>query len=165
MVDGIRNANNFVIIGTTNKVETLDEALLRPGRLSHAFRVGYPDWAGRKQIWEIHLRSLLQAGIADRAIVDELADLSEGFTGAMIQGSIQQAIHLQRKADKVNNRNLAGVVQNAIDLSNKLRDGTFRVPRECFLEAIKILKNAKATGAAKKEVDKEDKQNESVIKT
>lgn len=84
MIDGIRTANNFIIIGTTNKIDTIDSALLRPGRLSYRFHIGLPDKTGRKQIWEIHLKNLFVAKIADRSILDELTEKSEGFTGAMI---------------------------------------------------------------------------------
>jgi SpoVK/Ycf46/Vps4 family AAA+-type ATPase len=48
MIQGVSAADNFVIVGTTNRVHAIDEALLRDGRLSRTFHVDYPDKVGRE---------------------------------------------------------------------------------------------------------------------
>ncbi|KAH8061390.1 serine/threonine kinase [Aureococcus anophagefferens] len=88
-LDGVEDAGNLVVIGTTNRPELLDAALLRPGRLE--VKVAVPaDAAGRRAILEIHakgLRPFLDAPAA--ALLDGAAFCAEdlaGFSGAEVAG-------------------------------------------------------------------------------
>ena len=89
-LDGVEDAGNLVVIGTTNRPELLDAALLRPGRLEVKVAVPAPDAAGRRAILEIHARGLrpfLDAPAA--ALLDGAAFCAEdlaGFSGAEVAG-------------------------------------------------------------------------------
>jgi len=55
-IDGVESLNNVLVIGMTNRLDMIDEAMLRPGRLEIKLEIGLPDEDGRKQILEIHTR-------------------------------------------------------------------------------------------------------------
>ena len=77
------------MIGTTNKVENIDAALTRNGRLDHIYHVGIPTLEGRRQIWTIHLHELIKLNLVDVTIINELANITVGYTGAMIASTIR----------------------------------------------------------------------------
>jgi len=91
-MDGLDSAPNVLIIGMTNRRDLLDEALLRPGRFEVQMEVGLPDAAGRRQILEIHTRTMAENGML-AADVDlyQLAESSRNFSGAELAGLVRSA--------------------------------------------------------------------------
>src|SRR5580658_7417474 len=87
-MDGLRPKDKVMIIATTNRPQTLDPALLRPGRFDKIFYVPPPDLAARKDIFRIHMKGVPIDGSVD---VDELARLSEGWSGADIANAVDEA--------------------------------------------------------------------------
>jgi vesicle-fusing ATPase len=57
-LDGVESVNNIVVIGTTNRKDLIDEAILRPGRLEMHVEIGLPDEEGRLQILQIHTQKM-----------------------------------------------------------------------------------------------------------
>ena len=53
-MDGVDQLNNILIIGMTNRLDMIDEALLRPGRLEIHMEINLPDEKGRLQILNVH---------------------------------------------------------------------------------------------------------------
>lgn len=53
-MDGVEELNNIFVIGMTNRLDLIDEALIRPGRLEIQLEIGLPDEEGRLQILNIH---------------------------------------------------------------------------------------------------------------
>lgn len=72
-----------MLLAATNRVDVLDPALLRPGRISRRVTVPLPDEGGRAAILGVHLRSVaLQGGEAAKTLVArQLAALTPGFSG------------------------------------------------------------------------------------
>jgi vesicle-fusing ATPase len=56
-MDGTKKLNNILVIGMTNRLSLLDDALLRPGRFEIHLEIGLPDEAGRNSILKIHTGS------------------------------------------------------------------------------------------------------------
>ncbi len=88
-LDGLEVLNGVVVIGATNRVDIIDEALLRPGRFDKVIEIPLPDVDSRKQIIQIHLK---KKPIDTNSItVEKILELTIGFTGAEIEGLINSA--------------------------------------------------------------------------
>ncbi|KAI9439382.1 AAA-domain-containing protein [Lactarius psammicola] len=91
-MDGVDQLNNILIIGITNRIDLIDEALLRPGRLEVLMEISLPDEDGRHQILEIHTAKMRKDGVIDGDVdIKELARLTENFSGAAIGGLVKSA--------------------------------------------------------------------------
>ena len=55
-LDGLEGLNGVVVIGATNRIDIIDDALLRPGRFDKVIEIPSPDEESRKQIIQIHLK-------------------------------------------------------------------------------------------------------------
>jgi vesicle-fusing ATPase len=91
-MDGVDQLNNILIIGMTNRLDMIDEALLRPGRLEVHMEINLPDQNGRLQILKIHTHKMRTNNImANDVNLEELAALTKNFSGAEIAGLIKSA--------------------------------------------------------------------------
>jgi transitional endoplasmic reticulum ATPase len=77
-----------VVIGATNRVDSVDPALRRPGRFDREIEIGVPDEVGRKEILQIHTRGM---PLSDDVSLDHLADETHGFVGADIESLTKEA--------------------------------------------------------------------------
>ena len=94
-IDGIGSSDNVMIVASTNKLQNIDEAMLRPGRLDRLVDVGLPDEQGIKQIFGIHQQKVNKA--ADRELFDgvdteHIAEMMKGFSGADIAEIIRRTL-------------------------------------------------------------------------
>ncbi|TCD70005.1 transport between ER and Golgi ATPase protein [Steccherinum ochraceum] len=91
-MDGVDQLNNILIIGMTNRLDMIDEALLRPGRLEVHMEISLPDEKGRYQILNIHTSKMRTNGVMDRDVdLLELAQATKNFSGAEIGGLVKSA--------------------------------------------------------------------------
>ncbi len=79
LMDGMESRGNVIVIAATNRVNSLDEALRRPGRFDREIEIGVPDKEGRKEILQIHSRGMPLAKDVD---LDYFAGITYGFVGA-----------------------------------------------------------------------------------
>ena len=87
-LDGLEELRDVVIIGATNRPDMIDQALLRPGRFDKLLYVPVPDLEARREIFRIHLKDRpLQKDIG----LEDLAQKTEGYSGADIQAVVEQA--------------------------------------------------------------------------
>jgi len=91
-MDGVDQLNNILVIGMTNRLDMIDEALLRPGRLEVHMEISLPDEQGRYQILTIHTNKMRTNGVLDDDVdLFELSSLTKNFSGAEITGLIKSA--------------------------------------------------------------------------
>jgi transitional endoplasmic reticulum ATPase len=90
-LDGLEILTNVIVIGATNRPDIIDPALLRPGRFDRLLYVPPPDRDSRIQIIKIHTR---KKPLADDVNVGQLADHTEGYTGADIASLSSAAVML-----------------------------------------------------------------------
>ena len=91
-MDGVDQLNNVLIIGMTNRLDMIDEALLRPGRLEVHIEISLPDEGGRFQILNIHTSKMRNNNVmASDVDLAELAALTKMFSGAELGGLVKSA--------------------------------------------------------------------------
>jgi transitional endoplasmic reticulum ATPase len=124
-IDGLEELNNVLIIGATNRLDIVDEALLRPGRFDRIIEVPKPDNKGREQIFKIHTK---KKPLANDVSISKLVDLTEGFSGAEI------AAVANRAAISALKRYVAGKSENIKEI---------KISQEDLIEAIDKVKPKK----------------------
>ena len=87
-IDGLEELHDVLIIGATNRLDIVDEALLRPGRFDRIIEVPNPDSKGRDQIFKIHTK---KKPLADDVNISKLVELTDGFNGAEIAAVANRA--------------------------------------------------------------------------
>jgi transitional endoplasmic reticulum ATPase len=88
LLDGLDPRGDVVVIGATNRVDTLDPALRRPGRFDREIQIGVPDEAGRREILAVHAEGV---PLAEDADLDRLAGRTHGFVGADLKALVTEA--------------------------------------------------------------------------
>jgi len=88
MMDGLETRGQVVVIGATNRVDSVDPALRRPGRFDREIEIGVPDEVGRKEILQIHTRGM---PLSDDVSLGHLADETHGFVGADVESLTKEA--------------------------------------------------------------------------
>ncbi|MFP4188341.1 MAG: CDC48 family AAA ATPase, partial [Halobacteriales archaeon] len=81
MMDGLEERGQVVVIAATNRVDSVDPALRRPGRFDREIEIGVPDVEDRQEIFNIHTRGM---PLADDVDIEKLANETHGFVGADI---------------------------------------------------------------------------------
>ncbi len=88
LMDGLDARGDVIVIGATNRVDSLDPALRRGGRFDREIEIGVPGETGRRQILDVHTRRM---PLADDVDLDRIASRTHGFVGADIEGLAQEA--------------------------------------------------------------------------
>ncbi|PRP77661.1 peptidase M41, FtsH domain-containing protein [Planoprotostelium fungivorum] len=102
-MDGFENMSGVVVMASTNRVELLDKALLRPGRFDRNIEIDLPDIKSRKEIYDVHLKNITLDHTKQDEFASRLASLTPGFSGADIANSCNEAalIAVRKKRDEV----------------------------------------------------------------
>ena len=121
-IDGLEELHNVLIIGATNRLDIVDEALLRPGRFDRIIEVGNPDSKGRKHIFEIHTK---KKPLESNVDIKKLVEITDGFSGAEIASITNRAalVALKRyvSGKSQNIKEIKITQQDLIDAADKIR--------------------------------------------
>ena len=121
-IDGLEELHNVLIIGATNRLDIVDEALLRPGRFDRIIEVGNPDSKGRKHIFEIHTK---KKPLESNVDIKKLVEVTDGFSGAEIAAITNRAalVALKRyvSGKSQNIKEIKITQQDLIDAVDKVR--------------------------------------------
>src|SRR5689334_12118363 len=112
-LDGFNPNSRIVCIAATNRLDTLDEAVLRPGRFGEHLLVDNPSEEGRRQILAVHSRN---KPLADDVDLDRLAHITYGSSGADLADMLNRAAIIAGKAgqDVITQENLEDGYLDAI---------------------------------------------------
>ena len=129
LMDGLKSRGQVIVIGATNRIDAVDPALRRPGRFDREIRIGVPDRNGRKEILQIHTRRM---PLADDVDLDELANITHGFTGADLAALCREAAMnaLRRFLPKID-------LEKETIPAEVLEE--LKVTREDFMNALKVV--------------------------
>ena len=87
-IDGLEELHNVLIVGATNRLDIVDDALLRPGRFDRIIKVPNPDAASREKIFKIHTR---KKPLDSNVNISEIVERTDGFSGAEIESVANRA--------------------------------------------------------------------------
>lgn len=91
-LDGVEELKDVFVIAATNRIDILDDALLRPGRFDYKIKVDLPNVEGRKEIIRIHTKKKpLSEEVTNR--LDEIADSTVGCSGADLESLFDNAAY------------------------------------------------------------------------
>jgi len=124
-LDGLKNIQGVIAVAATNRLDLIDNALLRPGRFDYIIELPVPDKEERIDIFKVYTKDTILGKDVD---FEELAEKTEGFVGADIESLCKKATLL--------------AVQDFFDsqgskVSEKAKE--FQVKREYFLKALKEI--------------------------
>jgi cell division protease FtsH len=96
-MDGFDSSTAVIVIGATNRIDVLDQALLRPGRFDRRVAVLPPDREGRRLILEVHTRDVPLAADVD---LRHIAATTPGMVGADLANLVNEAALLAARSDR-----------------------------------------------------------------
>ena len=145
LMDGLTDRGNVVVLGATNRPDSVDPALRRPGRFDREIEISVPNIDGRIEILQIHTRGM---PIGKDVDLKKLASELHGYTGADIKSLCREsAIKAIRryipKIDLENKRIPSKILQSMEiqlrDLSDAMHEIVPTAMREFYVERAKIL--------------------------
>ncbi|XP_040580500.1 ATPase family AAA domain-containing protein 2 [Lepeophtheirus salmonis] len=101
LMDGLDNRGEIIVVGATNRIDSIDPALRRPGRFDRELRFSLPTRNARKEILELHVKKWEPQ--LKEEVLDHLADSTIGYCGADLKGLCGEAalIALRRRYPQV----------------------------------------------------------------
>ena len=145
LMDGLKSRGQVIVLGATNRPNSIDPALRRPGRFDREIEIGVPDKRGRKEVLQIHTRGMpleLESlteksnGDKDKArelFLDEFASVTYGFVGADLQALCKEAAmkSLRRMLN-------SGEIDLDKEIPAKVLDG-IRITKDDFQNALREI--------------------------
>jgi len=96
-MDGFSSNSGVIVVGATNRPETLDQALMRPGRFDRHVLVDRPDLGGREEILKVHVKNVK---LAEGVDLNRIAAITPGFAGAELANLVNEAALLAARGGK-----------------------------------------------------------------
>ncbi len=140
LMDGLHSRGQVIVIGATNRPNSLDPALRRPGRFDREIEIKVPNEKGRLEIFQIHTRNM---PLDKKVSLKEFASITHGFVGADISAVCREAAMsaLRRYLPKINLDSefidpelLEQIVVTKEDFENALKEVLPSGIREVFVE-------------------------------
>ena len=88
LMDGLGDRGNVIVIGATNREDSIDPALRRPGRFDREIEIGIPGRKARSDILNVHMRGM---PLTEDVSLDALAGMTQGFVGADLAALCREA--------------------------------------------------------------------------
>ncbi|MBU0481793.1 MAG: ATP-dependent zinc metalloprotease FtsH [Proteobacteria bacterium] len=117
-MDGFESGDTVVIVAATNRPDTLDPALLRPGRFDRQVNILAPDIRGRMEILNVYARNIVMANNVE---LKDIAGATPGFTGADLANLMNESALLAARKNKE-----AVDLEDIEDAKDKIMMGTER---------------------------------------
>ena len=134
-MDGFNNETNIVVVAATNRMDILDEALLRPGRFDRKIQVALPDVSGREAILKVHCKD---KKLDNEVNIRNIAKQTTGFTGADLENFMNEcAIRSVRDTlhDTITNQIIENVYQRLVFGLKGSQFSEFKKTRIAYHEA------------------------------
>ncbi len=129
LLDGMPSRGQVIVVAATNRQDSIDPALRRPGRFDREIEIGIPDRNARKDILLIHTRNM---PLAKDVSIDELAAITHGYTGADLNA-------LAKEAAMASLRGIWPKITDKRHIPEEVLSG-LNVTRSDFMEALKSIR-------------------------
>ncbi|HEY7366844.1 MAG TPA: CDC48 family AAA ATPase [Nitrosopumilaceae archaeon] len=131
LMDGMKSRGKVVVVAATNRPDSIDPALRRPGRFDREIEIGIPDEEGRKEVLNIHTRGMpLEKGVD----IKQIAKITHGFVGAdleiLAKEAAMRALRRIKETEKIDFDN---------EISTEILE-KIRITKEDFREALKEVR-------------------------
>ena len=130
MMDGLKSRGKVIVIGATNRVNSIDPALRRPGRFDREIELNVPRKEGRLSILKIHTRGM---PLSKNVSLDNLSATTHGFVGADLEALSKEA------AMNVLRKNLNRINLDEEEIPKEVLEELI-VNQEDFLDALKTVR-------------------------
>ena len=144
LMDGLTDRGNVMVLGATNRPDSIDPALRRPGRFDREFEISVPNDDGRLEILLIHTRGM---PLADDIELKDLASELHGYTGADIKSLCREAAmksirrylpEIDLESEKIPSEILQSMQIKLIDFYDAMHEVVPTAMREFYVERSKI---------------------------
>ena len=144
LMDGLNDRGNVIVLGATNRPESIDPALRRPGRFDREFEISVPNDDGRLEILIIHTRGM---PVADDVDLKDLAAELHGYTGADIKSLCREAAlksirrylpEIDLETEKISSDVLQSMQIKLVDFYDAMHDVIPTAMREFYVERPKV---------------------------
>lgn len=139
LMDGMKTRGKVVVIAATNRPDSIDPALRRPGRFDREIEIGIPDDEGRHEILEIHTRGM---PINEKVNLQKLSKVTHGFVGADLEVLAKEAAmrslrrilpDIDLDQDKISNEILQRIEITGDDFKEALKEVRPSALREVYV--------------------------------
>jgi transitional endoplasmic reticulum ATPase len=144
LMDGLNDRGNVIVLGATNRPDSVDPALRRPGRFDREFEISVPNEDGRLEILEIHTRGM---PISDDIDLKDLSSELHGYTGADIKSLCREAAlksirrylpEIDLETEKIPSEVLQSMQIKLIDFYDAMHEVVPTAMREFYVERSKV---------------------------
>ncbi|MHA7646852.1 CDC48 family AAA ATPase [Nitrosopumilus sp. S4] len=144
LMDGLNDRGNVIVLGATNRPDSVDPALRRPGRFDREFEISVPNEDGRLEILFIHTRGM---PISDDVDLKDLAAELHGYTGADIKSLCREAAmksirrylpEIDLETEKIPSEVLQSMQIKLIDFYDAMQEVVPTAMREFYVERPKV---------------------------
>jgi len=144
LMDGLNDRGNVIVLGATNRPDSIDPALRRPGRFDREFEISVPNEDERLEILEIHTRGM---PLSDDIDLKDLSAELHGYTGADIKSLCREAAlksirrylpEIDLETEKIPSEVLQSMQIKLIDFYDAMQDVVPTAMREFYVERSKV---------------------------
>jgi transitional endoplasmic reticulum ATPase len=144
LMDGLTDRGNVIVLGATNRPDSIDPALRRPGRFDREFEISVPNEDGRLEVLLIHTRGM---PISDDIDLKDLASELHGYTGADIKSLCREAAmksirrylpEIDLESEKISSEILQSMQIKLIDFYDAMHEVVPTAMREFYVERSKV---------------------------
>src|SRR5437867_4780899 len=147
LMDGMSERGQVIVLGATNRPESLDPALRRPGRFDREIEIGVPNVEGRLEILQIHTRGM---PLSEDIELQELSSELHGYTGADIKALCREAAmkalrrylpEIDLEGNQISPEILEGMVITNRDFKEGMKEIIPTAMREFYVEVARVKWN------------------------
>jgi transitional endoplasmic reticulum ATPase len=140
LMDGLSSRSNVIVMATTNRPNSIDEALRRPGRFDREIEFGIPNKVGRLEILKVHTRGMR---LDDTINLNKIVEYTNGFSGADLnmlckEAALKTIKRLKPKIDKEINNTLSKTILDELIINQNDFDDALHIIEPSAIREVQV---------------------------